>query len=285
MTLAQTRYLPQIFGRPVLSELAAKGRSRTFSYILAQAGYVGTAAAKLQDVYDDVYAHLLRQHRCEYVYKNSLAQRLVFERHSLLTATLLNEFRVGTCKADVVVLNGTSSVYEIKTHLDNLDRLPAQIEAYRTVLDRIHVVTDEKMATKVAAAVGDDIGIIVLTEDADLSELRPSASHAPGASVDAMFQSLRQAEYRSIIHEALGSCPDFPNGVMWQECRKLFAQIPADRAHALMVQALHKRGKVPGLADFLSALPRSLQHVGLTANFRPRERASLLSAMLAPSPA
>lgn len=284
MTSAQSRYLPQLFGRTILSELAATGRSRTFSYILAQAKYAGTAAARLWDVYEDVYAHLMRHYRCEYVYKNSLARRLVFERHSLATATLLAEFRVGTRKADVVVLNGTSSVYEIKTHLDNLDRLPAQIQAYRTVLDRIYVVTNETMATKVAAALDGDIGVIVLTDAAELEELRASASHASAASPDAMFQSLRQAEYRAIIRNALGAPTDFPSGIMWQECRKLFAQIPAERAHALMVQTLHQRGRVPGLEDFLASLPQSLQHAGLTANFRPKQRTSLVAAMLLPVP-
>jgi hypothetical protein len=279
---AYSRYLPQIFGGPVLSELARGGRSDAFSYILTQSGYRPNRPRRLWDVYEDVYDFLLGNYRCEYVYKNAIAHRLVFERHSIETATLLTEFRVDARKADVVVLNGTSSVYEIKTHLDNLDRLPGQIAAYRRVFDRICVATDELQADKVAAAVEEDIGVVVLTSDLDLEERRPPQANVRNVDPECIFRSLRQAEYKKIIHGVLGAPTDFPSGVVWQECQKLFMEIPPTIAHEKMVEALHARGRVPGLRSFLDSLPRSLQHAGLTTKLTRREKSALGAVMLQP---
>lgn len=54
-------------------------------------------------------------HRDEYVYKAALTQKVLLGTHSLKTACMINEFRVADCKADLVILNGTAAVYEIKS--------------------------------------------------------------------------------------------------------------------------------------------------------------------------
>jgi len=69
-------------------------------------------------------------YRHEYVYKAALTQKIFLGRHSLQTASMLSEFRVGQCKADLVILNGTSTVYEVKSERDSLDRLERQVAAW-----------------------------------------------------------------------------------------------------------------------------------------------------------
>lgn len=51
--------------------------------------------------------------RDEYVYRAAITHKILLGTHSLNTACMLNEFRVGVCKADVAILNGTATVYEI----------------------------------------------------------------------------------------------------------------------------------------------------------------------------
>lgn len=46
---------------------------------------------------------------------NVIANKILLGKHSLNTSHMLSEFRVGYNKADVVIINGTSSVYEIKS--------------------------------------------------------------------------------------------------------------------------------------------------------------------------
>lgn len=64
----------------------------------------------------------------------------------------MSEFWVDMSKADSVVLNGTSTVYEIKTEFDNLSRLPQQLTDYSKVFDHINVVTHERGVAAVLAA-------------------------------------------------------------------------------------------------------------------------------------
>jgi hypothetical protein len=56
--------------------------------------------------------------RDKYVYKAALTQRVLMGKHSLRTACMLSEFRVGDRKADITILNGTTTVYEIKSDRD-----------------------------------------------------------------------------------------------------------------------------------------------------------------------
>jgi hypothetical protein len=83
----------------------------------------------------DAAFQLLKRQGCrdEYVYKAALVQKILLGRHSLQTASMLNEFRVGGCKADLAILNGTATVYEVKSERDSLARLQRQIAAYTTV--------------------------------------------------------------------------------------------------------------------------------------------------------
>nr|WP_270211591.1 sce7726 family protein [Streptococcus anginosus] len=50
--------------------------------------------------------------------------------HSINTTTALTEIPVGRAKPDFILINGKAVVYEIKTELDNFDRLENQINEY-----------------------------------------------------------------------------------------------------------------------------------------------------------
>ena len=56
--------------------------------------------------------------------------------HIPQNSTLINEFRVCNSKADIAIINGKSTVYEIKSKYDSLDRLESQIADYKKVFDK-----------------------------------------------------------------------------------------------------------------------------------------------------
>ena len=64
--------------------------------------------------------------------------------HSPRTTTALTEVPIGKSKADFILINGKAIVYEIKTELDNFDRLDGQMEDYYKAFSRMVVVTSEK---------------------------------------------------------------------------------------------------------------------------------------------
>lgn len=88
---------------------------------------------------------------------------------------MLTEFRTYNCKADAVVLNGTSNVCEIKSELDNLNRLNNQISAYTMVFDMVHLIASPSQIKKIDKSVDSSTGLMVLEND-DIITLRNAAS-------------------------------------------------------------------------------------------------------------
>src|SRR3546814_17075413 len=92
--------------------------------------------------------------------------------HSLRTASMLNEFRAGSCKADLVILNGTATVYEIKSERDSLARLANQIENYKRVFAKVNVIASEGHVEGVLTTVTDDVGVRCLSKRYRITTIR-----------------------------------------------------------------------------------------------------------------
>src|SRR5215216_2008453 len=115
----------------VFRELATKGKSAAFTRLIREADVLPrrTDGMRVGEVFEAAF-QILKQSglRDEYIYKAALTHRVLMGRHSLRTACMLSEFRVGRSKADIVILNGTTTVYEIKSERDSLSRLERQIQ-------------------------------------------------------------------------------------------------------------------------------------------------------------
>ncbi len=171
-------YLARVFSPVVISQLATDKKSELMAGILSECE-VSSQLEKnilLRDCFDQIYGCIQQTYRNEYIYKNALANQVLLKVHSLSHSFMLTEFRAVNCKADVVILNGTSHVYEIKTELDTLDRLSKQIDAYEQVFDYINVIASEDQAEKIQDCVSEDIGLLVLTKTNTIDTLRPAAS-------------------------------------------------------------------------------------------------------------
>src|SRR5262245_59459635 len=127
----QLSAISRLFSSTVLREIARKGRSGTFSRLFKLAGLeeVCPSDAIVSYGYETAFKMLQRVgQRDEYIYRAALTHKVLLRTHSLKTASMLTEFRAGACKADVVILNGTATVYEIKSERDSLARLANQIQ-------------------------------------------------------------------------------------------------------------------------------------------------------------
>jgi hypothetical protein len=179
----------------------------------------------------------------------------------------------------VVILNGTSCVYEIKTELDSLDRLEGQLRSYRKVFDKIYVVTHESQLSKLRRVLRDDVGILVLTERYRFHEAREAASDKSKVDAASIFDCLRQSEYSDIIEREYGFVPDVPNTKIYAECKKLFSQLDPMVAHDSMVDALKSRSPNRSLAPLVDAVPHSLKLLSVITDLTARQRASFVSAL------
>lgn len=86
---------------------------------------------------------------------------------------LINElhFRDGKRRADLVEVNGCLNVYEIKSDLDNLDRLADQLADYKNSFDTITVVATFKHIHALKTLCPRHIGLL-LFDDGGLRRLR-----------------------------------------------------------------------------------------------------------------
>jgi hypothetical protein len=211
----------------------------------------------LGEAFDFALAIMTTQYRGEYVFKNLLVNRLVFGRHNARTASALLELRAGTSIADVVIFNGTSTAYEIKTDLDNLSRLPVQTQNYSRYFEQVFVVTTTRMAPRIVTAIPAHVGVLVLTSRGSLSHIRDASSEMNRLSSAALFGLLRRGEVLRILERTCGYEVDVPVAQIWHRTREMFAALPVDVAHREAVSELRERGM--SAAPTATLLPHSLR--------------------------
>lgn len=71
------------------------------------------------------------------------------------------ELSVGSSRADICKINGTSIAYEIKTDLDNLQRLNKQLTDYLQVFEKVYVICSEGKAEKIKEYMPLECGIYI----------------------------------------------------------------------------------------------------------------------------
>jgi len=218
----------------------------------------------LEQFFDWIYNILFHNYRNEYVYKNAIANKILLGKHNLNTSHLVTEFRVGKCKADVVVLNGTSTVYEIKSEFDSFVRLEKQIRSYLDVFDHVNVVTSNSQVAKLENILPDVVGILVLTKRNTISTIRESEGNKINIKPSILFDSLRKNEYTQVIKECYGIVPDVPNALIYTECKKLFCKLYPEIAHDVTTKILRQRTNIKVLKEFIEMAPSSLSAYAMT---------------------
>jgi hypothetical protein len=216
--------------------------------------------SSLSSWFDFFYGLLFEQYRCEYIYKNAITTKLFLSRHSLKNSFMTDEIRSGKSRADVAILNGTSTVYEIKSQYDSLERLGCQLMDYKRVFDRICVVTTHTKALSAVGSVESSVGIIVMRDDGTLSTLREPTSNKDYTDPGAIFDCMRRSESNRALVEAFGFVPQVPNSQLYRKTREMFRALPPAMAHDLMVDQVKKRGKKKPFADLIGKAPASLKH-------------------------
>jgi hypothetical protein len=189
---------------------------------------------------------------------------------------MLTEFRVGKSKADVVILNGSSSVYEIKSEYDSFARLESQIQSYLEIFDFINVITSHTQAEKLLSILPEKVGILVLTNRNSISTRREPISNRENIIPETLFDSLRKTEYTKIINEYYDAIPDVPNTQIYRECKKLFCKIPPRSVHDLTITYLKGRNSSKILKEFIDKAPFSVSAYAMSISGQEKKMQKLL---------
>ncbi len=275
--------LSRLFSARIIKDLAATGRSCLARQLLSESDITTKLDSEmpLKVFYDELFRILFRSYRNEYIYKNAIADKVLLGRHSLSSSFMITEFRAGNCKADSVVLNGSSTVYEIKSAYDSVARLERQLNAYRQVFDRINVITSKKQLTKIERIADESVGLMVLSDRYSISTIREATPQKDRVDPAVIFDSLRKPEYTRIIEALYGFIPDVPNTMIYSECKKMFCDITPRVAHDEMVRVLKERSCFQ-LREFITQVPTSLKAASIACNLSKKETASFLSILEQP---
>lgn len=228
----------------------------------------------VEDVFNVCFEDFSANYRAEYFFKNIVAERILLGRHSLNTATMISEFRVGVNKADCVLINGKSTCYEIKSGFDRLGRLADQLEGYRAIFDRVYVVTANNHIEEVERIAPDYVGVIELTNNKNLREVRPPQTSTSIFDVREMMRSLRIDEYKEIVRVIFGEIPEVPNTKIFSACEQLLLSAPIEDVKKTFFRVMKKSRAVD--KNFALSLPRSLLMAGISYRLSDRQKIAFL---------
>ncbi len=189
-----------------------------------------------------VYFQLKKEYLNEYIYKNTFINSLLIDKYGIKDTVAINEFRVGNSIADIVMFNGTSKAFEIKTELDSNKRLSSQLSDYSKIFKECYIITHESLTEKYLKEVN-HVGIIELNETPNSVVMREVRKAKENTTIDykTLIRSLRTAEYKNIIERYYGVLPKMNSFNMFEICKEMMKHIPSESLHQLFIDELKKR--------------------------------------------
>lgn len=235
--------LNRIFTRHMLRQFMDGKTDNVYATVVKR--YISNPNQKNnRQLISEIYCELKNNYRNEYFYKNTLLNKLLLGVHSINTTTALTEVAIAKSKADFVLINGKAVVYEIKTELDNLERLSTQIDDYYKAFDHVAVVTFEKnlvQLQKVLDNIDKPVGIYVLRKNGKLGTVQKPQKYVEDLNKEIIFKLLRKNEYEKIIGRYYGYLPEVSQFKYYTACKQLFLQIPLEESYLNVLKILKKR--------------------------------------------
>jgi len=242
---SQLRELASMVSHAAFKKLSSS--SNQSSYIRKMKKYVGwndivgDKPAQLGDLIAHSYQILEQNYRHEYIYKNKLLNDYVLKHYSLDDTILLNEFRVGQSIADAVLVNGTNKVFEIKTELDTPERLESQLNDYYKAFTEVYLFTHISLVAKYLRILPAYVGVLVYTEEGEVSEYRAAISHKEYLDASFMMASLRKPEYSKLVKQLVGFLPQATPVFFYRACLEILEQLSVEEVHRMYCNILKSR--------------------------------------------
>ncbi len=268
-----------VFSRGIIQDVVKFGDcTRLNDYAAA---YSRPSANSYLDFIIQAYSELKRSYRCEYVFKNELLRRLLNHYRGANTVAF-SEFRVGDAIADMVLVNGESRVFEIKTEYDTPKRLEGQLCEYSKVFDKCFLVVPKEKADEYSKIVSEETGIIAVSFERGRvcmdQEYRPATKNTE-IDVSVLMRTLRTPEYRNIVKSFYGYLPDVTDFEMFGACEQMMSVIPSSELSVLFKREIKKR---KCYFDELRGVPIPIRQTCLALNLKPQEMEQLIENLSNP---
>lgn len=233
------------------------------------------------EMISEIYQYIAGSYRNEYLYKNTLLNKLLINSHRINTTVALTEVPIANSKADFIMINGKAVVYEIKTELDTFDRLENQISDYFKAFDHVCVVTSEAQEPELIEKFsGTPVGLYVLTKRNSIRKLKEPETFRDKLDLNVIFKILNKCEYESITKALCGRLPDVKPVKYYRECKRLVCEYPVETVYPLFLKELKKRSRID-IIDF-SMIPDALHFLVYFSRYDNKDYEKLIAFLNAP---
>lgn len=99
---------------------------------------------------------ILKYYPNEICIKANFIKQILMKGKSHVT---IFELPVGSSRADLCKINGTSVAYEIKTDLDNFNRLEKQIKDYYKIFEEVYIICSESNISNITSVIPQTCGV------------------------------------------------------------------------------------------------------------------------------
>ena len=248
------RVINRVFTRSVITDLINIGTNEVYDYVVQR--YINDPESKTHgEIISEIYAHLSKEKRNEYYYINTLLNKLLVGIHNVNTTTALSKVRIGRAVADVVMINGEGKIYviEVKSELDNFDRLFNQVSNYFTAFSKVSVLSSIHEYKKVEhilskfGELGDAVGIYVLSDNNTIfnkAHSREPKLFLERLDYSSIFKLMRKYEYENVLLKYFENTPKVAPAYYFKTCLEQFSQIPIITAQKLVFNELKKRNYI-----------------------------------------
>lgn len=226
-----------------------------------------------------VYSVLEKNYQNEYIFKNEFLNKWLLSELGENDSKIFSEFRVGKSIADLAMFNGCSKVFEIKTELDNDNRLALQIESYKHVFNEIYLIVPESKI-ELYKKYEKKIGLITFSNKTKNSfsvyrKAIPNFEICP----QAIMQILHTNEYKSLVKNFYKTLPKLTSFNQFEVCKELVCEIPKTALNQLFINEIKKRGQKKVLS------PRCFKEFNqlfLALKFSSEEKANMIEILKTP---
>lgn len=210
------------------------------------------------EIIKDIYSYMLKYYRNEYIYQNTIINKLLLGKHSLNTTTALTQIPISKSKADFILINGKAVVYEIKSELDTLERLDKQIKDYYKAFKYVTVISCEENFNKLCDLYGDTkVGISIFTKRNTISNRKVPICEENYLDYKVIYDVLNKKEIDEILLSYYKKLPTVSIVFYYKVCYELFKKIPMNVLYTMFLKQLKKRNQID--ENIFSKIPYELK--------------------------
>ena len=284
MAESDTRILAELFTSTHLQQLAWYGWSESLSasvYFLGHKGEISQDSL-VADVLEAAFKTLFREYPIEYVYKACMLKKTIFGAFSPNTTALYMEFPVAEARADMLLVNGVATVFEVKTRFDDPNRLNVQLAEYYRCFKSVCVIVEEGQSERYLQELPAHVGITALTPRFSMSIKRKPKEISEKLDYTQMFALLHQKEHQHAVSDLDLDLPSIDPSIRYQVALEFFSTFSVEDAYNRVLKVLRSRQRTHDLANLCKRLPDSLHASAFSYRMRKKDWDNLVDVLSRP---